>query len=200
MARYNAEELIAFEDDIAETFNKGLIKAPIHLYSNNEDNMIEVFDMMYEEGDWVCATWRSHYQCLLAGVPKDELKQAILDGKSITLAFPKCKVITSAIVGGIIPIATGIALGLKRSGSKNKVLCFLGDMTAETGVFHESLKYSDNFDLPIEFIIEDNGLSVCTDTMKSWGDNLIDHNSEKVWKYAYTNKYPHAGGGKRVQF
>jgi len=200
MAKYTKEELIAFEDDIAECFNKGMIKAPIHLYSNNEDVMVGIFDRMYIEGDWVCSTWRSHYQCLLAGVPKEELKAAILEGRSITLAFPKYKVLTSAIVGGILPIATGIALGLKRSGSKNKVLCFLGDMAAETGSFHESLKYADSFNLPIKFIIEDNGLSVCTDTMKSWGENLRGHTSDRVWRYTYTNKYPHAGSGKRIQF
>ena len=47
---------------------------------------------------------------------------------------------------------------------------FLGDMTAETGIMHESLKYSINHNLPIHFIIEDNGLSVCTNTNKVWGN------------------------------
>ena len=47
--------------------------------------------------------------------------------------------------------------------------CFVGDMTSETGIFHESIKYSRNFDLPIRFIVEDNGKSVCTDTRIAWG-------------------------------
>ena len=38
-------------------------------------------------------------------------------------------------------------------------------MTSETGIMHESLKYAENFNLPIKFIIEDNNLSVCTDTI-----------------------------------
>ena len=39
----NKEELISFETEIGNTFNEGKIKAPIHLYSDNEDEMIEVF-------------------------------------------------------------------------------------------------------------------------------------------------------------
>ena len=38
-----AEELIKFERDIGDTFDSGLIRAPIHLYHGNEDIMIEIF-------------------------------------------------------------------------------------------------------------------------------------------------------------
>ena len=67
----------------------------------------------------------------------------------------KTKIYTSAIVGGIIPIALGVAMGLKKNNSNKKVWCFIGDMTFETGVFHEAYKYSRNFNLPLEFIVED---------------------------------------------
>ena len=39
----NKKQLIAFENDIAETFNKGKIRAPIHLYSGNENFLIKFF-------------------------------------------------------------------------------------------------------------------------------------------------------------
>ena len=45
-------------------------------------------------------------------------------------------------------------------------------MTSETGIAHESIKYSINKKLPIHFIIEDNNLSVMTDTRKTWGLKL----------------------------
>ena len=53
------------------------------------------------------------------------------------------------IVGGIIPLALGVALALKIKGSNRRVWCFVGDMTSETGVFHECYKYALNFKLPI---------------------------------------------------
>ena len=78
----------------------------------------------------------------MKGVPKDILKKEIVEGKSISLCFPKYKIYSSAIVGGILPISVGMALSLKRKKSKNKVYCFMGDMTSETGIAHETIKYS----------------------------------------------------------
>ena len=68
------KDLINFENDIADTFNQGKIKAPIHLYSDNEKFLIKFFKKVKKD-DWVFCSWRSHYQCLLKGVPKDILKR-----------------------------------------------------------------------------------------------------------------------------
>lgn len=196
------EELIAFETEVAEEFNQGKIRAPIHLYSGNEAQMIEVFRDIQPE-DWVMCSWRSHYQCLLKGVPRQELKAEIMAGHSIALCFPRYRVLSSAIVGGIIPIAVGTALGLKRRGEKARVHCFMGDMTAETGIAHEAIKYSTNHQLPIRFIVEDNGKSVCTDTRSAWNQPASSWENTRhplVTYYKYQTKYPHAGAGTRVQF
>jgi len=198
----SVESLRAFETEVAEAFNLGKICAPVHLYSGNEKQMIEVFAEV-EPQDWVLCSWRSHYQCLLKGVPKEEVFSEILAGRSISLCFPDYRIFSSAIVGGVLPIATGIALSLKRAGINSRVHCFLGDMTAETGIAHECIKYSTNFDLPIRFIVEDNGKSVCTDTHAVWGarkSTFADSSYTKVVYYTYENTYPHAGAGVRVQF
>ena len=197
-----AQDLIAFETEIADLFNAAKIRAPIHLYYGNEEKMIELFRDVKPE-DWVFCSWRSHYQCLLKGVPPEELKAEILAGHSISLCFPKQRVVSSAIVGGIIPIAVGAALGLKRSGQKGMVHCFAGEMTSETGIFHESVKYSHNHQLPIRFIVEDNGKSVCTDTREAWNQSVLTYENNThplVTFYKYQTKYPHAGAGQRVQF
>lgn len=201
MKTLTKEQLINFETDIAETFNNALIKAPVHLYDGNESQMIDIFKKI-EDSDWVFCTWRSHYQCLLKGVPYEKVKKDILDGKSITLCYSDYKIYSSAIVGGSIPIATGMALDIKRKGGTNKVWCFVGDMASETGTFFENWKYSVNNDLPITFIIEDNGKSVCTDTLKTWNTEKLFFSDEqrKVIYYKYETKYPHAGAGKRIQF
>ncbi len=195
-------DLIKFENDIASVFNSGRIRAPIHLYSGNEEVLIKFFKKI-KKNDWVFCSWRSHYQCLLKGVPPKRLKKEILEGKSISLCFPEYKIYSSAIVGGVLPIAVGMALSLKRKKSRNKVYCFMGEMTSETGIAHETIKYSRNKKLPIHFIIEDNKKSVCTDTRKTWSQNKLTYekSSDKyITYYKYKLKYPHAGAGKRVQF
>jgi TPP-dependent pyruvate/acetoin dehydrogenase alpha subunit len=197
-----AQDLIDFESEIADLFNAAKIRAPIHLYYGNEEKMIEIFKDVKPE-DWVFCSWRSHYQCLLKGVPPAELKAEILAGHSISLCFPKQRVVSSAIVGGIIPIAVGAAMGLKRRGETGMVHCFAGEMTSETGIFHEAVKYSSNHKLPIRFIVEDNGKSVCTDTRETWAQPTLTYENDShplVAFYKYQTKYPHAGAGKRVQF
>ena len=133
----NKKELILFEEEIAELFNEGKIRAPVHLYQGNEEKIIEIFKKI-KTNDWVFCSWRSHYQCLLKGVSKENVKKEILAGRSISLCFPKHKVYSSALVGGSIPIAVGTAMSLKIKKEKNTmVYCFMGEMTSETGIAHE---------------------------------------------------------------
>ena len=195
------EQLVDFETDIANCFNNAMIKAPVHLYDGNEEQMISIFKNVKPE-DWVFCSWRSHYQCLLKGVPQEQLKQDILDGKSITLCYPEYNIYSSAIVTGNIPIATGVALDIKRKGGTNHVWCFVGDMTSETGTFFENWKYAVNHDLPITYVIENNGKSVCTETHKVWNTDELYFAKEtrKIIYYEYQTKYPHAGAGARIQF
>ena len=197
-----AEDLIAFEEDIANEFNNAKIRAPIHLYYGNESQMINIFKNVQPE-DWVLCSWRSHYQCLLKGVPAAEVKAEIMAGRSISLNFPEHRIVSSAIVTGVIPIAVGIAMGVKRLGGAEKVWCFMGEMTAETGVAHECIKYSRNHQLPIHFVVEDNGKSVCTDTREAWAQPVLSFENSAdpmITYYQYETKYPHAGAGERVQF
>jgi len=205
------QELIDFESRIGDLFNNGLIKAPIHLYSGNEDLITEVFNDINVEDDWVCCTWRNHYQGLLKGIPAKVMEDNIVQGKSMVAMLPQYRFICSSIVGGIPSIATGIALANKLQGSKNRVWCWVGDMSAETGHFHEAYKYSLNHDLPITFVVEDNKKSVCTPTPTIWGRStpyFLEREysggvlkQKNLYYYQYTNdKYPHAGAGKRVQF
>lgn len=205
------KKLINFETEIGNLFNQGQIKAPIHLYSGNEDQIIEIFKDIDTKNDWVCCTWRNHYQGLLKNIPEEILKENILKGKSMVMNLPEYKFICSSIVGGIPSIAAGIAFSIKQQNKKNKVWCWVGDMSAETGAFHEAYKYSVNHDLPIIFVVEDNRKSVCTPTPEIWGRETpyyLDSEyqggilkQKHIYYYRYKNeKYPHAGAGIRVQF
>ncbi|HVM77104.1 MAG TPA: thiamine pyrophosphate-dependent enzyme [Candidatus Paceibacterota bacterium] len=200
------EELIQFEQEIADAYCAGQIRGPVHLSDGNEDQLIELFKGI-KKSDWVFSTWRSHYHALLHGVPKEEVRAEIMKANSITLSFPEHRFFTSAIVNGITPIAVGAAMGIKRKGEDRHVWCFVGDMAAEAGVFYENVKYADNHGLPITFVVEDNGQSVGTPTDVVWG---YDRSKEKPdylkWDrknliyYRYEKKWPHVGAGVWVTF
>ena len=77
-------------------------------------------------------------------------------------------------------------------------------MSSETGIFHEAVKYAHNFDLPVKFIVSDNGLSVMTDTRQSWGSAEPWFQGTKFEKniiyFQYKNAWPHSGLGKLIKF
>jgi len=180
------EELIHFEEEIKELFLAGKIRAPVHLSGGNEDQLIKIFKRIKPE-DWVFSTHRNHYHALLKGVPREWLKREILASKSMHINNRKYKFFTSAIVAGCCPIALGMAKAIKERGGTESVWCFIGDMAAETGIFHECVKYATSHDLPIRFVVEDNGFSVDTPT-------------SKVWRYSYDRVFRHQGVGKYVIF
>ena len=198
MTSITKEDLINFEAEIAELYNAKKIPAVIHLYSGGEEPLIEIFKDIRPQ-DWVLCSWRSHYQCLLKGVPRDELRQKIIDGYSIALCFPFYRILSSGIFGGVLPIAVGLGMSIKMTGEDARVHVFSGDMTAESGIFHECVKYAEGHDLPIRFHIEDNGLSVCTPTQEVWGPSQSWEQKTDIFRYK-PGRYPHAGSGTRIEF
>jgi pyruvate dehydrogenase E1 component alpha subunit len=109
------------------------------------------------------------------------------------------KFYSSAIVGGIIPIALGAAKALNLKNSPNRVWCFIGDMTFETGIFYEAHKYATNFNLPLQFVVEDNNMSTNTPTDLTW-NGIKREVPENVIHYSYKREYPHHGTGSWILF
>ena len=201
-----ADELIAFEDDIAREFEAGKIHAPIHLSGNNETQLIDYFSKNVRPQDWIFTSWRSHYHALLHGVPPAEVKQAIMSGHSISLCFPQYRVFSSAIVGGIAPIALGVAQHLQwykemAPDIQASVHVFLGDMSVKAGIVREAMEYSDRHRLGVNWIIEDNSMSICTPTMEAWGTQALSSEMDAhVHYYRYKMERPHVGIGQFVRF
>lgn len=194
----NQEELIAFEDDIAAEFNAGHIRAPIHLSGGNESQLIEIFKN-FKQGDYCFSSWRNHLHALLAGMPPKEVKHQIMDGHSMTICSPEHRFFASAIVGGCIPIAMGVAWHIKQNGGKERVFLFIGDMTSQTGIALECFNYSKWHNLPLVWCVEDNNKSVCTDTRETLG-GFQKLNWDYYYQWDLSAHYPHAGAGHRVQF
>jgi len=218
----NKQDLIDFEKEVITKFKEGNTYGPVHLSGGNEEQLLEIFKKIKPE-DWVFTTHRSHYHSLLKSGDKEWLTdQIIVKANSSHINSVKYKIFSSAIVGGIIPIALGTALGIKMKypnmyckGCSFKcqasdcectchnpphVWCFVGDMASEMGCFHEALKYAIGEDLPITFIIEDNELSCNTPTREVWKTHNLQDDYKKIIYYKYKRYYPHYGIGEFVTF
>jgi TPP-dependent pyruvate/acetoin dehydrogenase alpha subunit len=194
---YSTEDLIKFEELIVKHWESAKIRGPVHLSNGNEDQLIDIFKRI-DTNDWVFSTWRSHYHCLLKGIDNNWIENEILAGKSITICNIDNKFYSSAIVSSTISIALGVAQSIKLDGKTDKVWCFIGDMSFETGLFYEAHKYARNFDLPLYFVVEDNGVSTYTPTESTW--NKKRDIPDDVIYYSYKSRYPHYGSGKWIAF
>jgi pyruvate dehydrogenase E1 component alpha subunit len=193
------EDLINFEKKVVQEYKKGETYGPVHLSGGNEDELICIFKNIKKD-DWVFSTYRSHYHALLKSNNKKWLMNEIIKkANSSHINSKKYKIFTSAIVGGSISIALGVALGIKLKGRKEKVWCFVGDGASEMGQYWEALKYANNFDLPITFIIENNKIMCNSPTKEVWGRQTFVKNKKQI-VYNYKRIYPHFGIGEWITF
>ena len=183
-------DLIAFEREVAARFDAGEIAGPVHLNSDTQaEPLIEIFRNI-KRTDWVLGTWRCHMHALLHGVPRELVIAEILAGRSMMLHFPAYRFMSSAIMGGILPIACGLA-------ASERVWCFVGDMCSTTGAFHDAYQYARRNALSVEFVIEDNGLSTNSPTQRVWGCEIPTGNARRYSYERTTNHYqplPDKGG------
>ncbi len=158
-----AADLIDFEQEVARRFDACEIHGPVHLNSDTQaEPLIEIFRGI-KRTDYVLGTWRAHMHALLHGVPRERVMAEILAGRSMMLHFPEHRFMTSAIMGGMLPIACGLAAAGER------VWCFVGDMCSTTGAFADAKHFAGRNNLPITFVTEDNDLSTNSPTRDAWG-------------------------------
>ena len=97
-----------------------------------EEKLIEIFRQnRIGIEDYVFGYWDSHELALLKGVPREELKQAIMEGKSISLCFPERKILCSGMVGSLMGTAVGVAWAFNQKQKKGRVFIFCGDMSSD---------------------------------------------------------------------
>lgn len=191
---WTPEKLIEFSNHIAEVHDAGYLPFTVHLCGGNEQQLIDIFSNI-NEGDYVLSTHRNSYHALLHGIPPEEVEDKIRNGRSMFMFDRKRNFYVSAIIGGPVAIAVGIAWALKRKGSNQKVWCFLGDGTEDTGHFAEAVRYVDGFDLPCTFVIEDDGMAVEAPKERRWGTNKDIDWPSCVIRYHYTKTRPHIRTG-----
>ena len=144
------------------------IFVPVHLCLGQEGVAADIHDNIEKE-DWLFSTHRNHGHYLAKGGSEQKLWDEIHGLETgLNQGFSGSQGISdrsinfhaSAIVGGLVGVATGCAYALKMDGSKAIAVCVLGDGGTETGVFYESINFAVLNKLPIAYIVENNKKSV----------------------------------------
>lgn len=156
----------AFEYRIRD--NLDAVFCPTHLCLGQE-GVPDALSRLLQPEDWLFASHRNHGLYLAKGGDEDVLWDEIMGMESgVNKGFSGSQEFSdanrnfhaSAIVGGLIGVATGTALALQLNNSEAIVVCCFGDAAAEQGVLWESLNFSALKRLPIVYICENNGMSV----------------------------------------
>ncbi len=160
------ERLKAFEHRIQANMSE--IFCPVQLCLGAEQVSADLADNIRTD-DWLFSYHRAHGHYMAKGGDMEKLYDEIMGlpsgingGFSGSQEFtdPSINFHCSAIVGGLVGVATGVAYALKMNGSNSIVVCCVGDAGTEQGVFWESMNFAALHELPIAYVCENNGMSV----------------------------------------
>jgi pyruvate dehydrogenase E1 component alpha subunit len=154
-----------FEERTAEMYAIGRIGGFCHLYIGQEAVSTGFLSELRPD-DYVITTYRDHGQALARGMSARAIMAELFGradgcvggkGGSMHLFDKSVNFLGGhGIVGGHIPIGTGVGFAIKYRGGDQVVLCFMGEAAVNNGAFHESLNMAALWKLPCIFIIENN--------------------------------------------
>ena len=154
-----------FEERCAEAYAIGRIGGFCHLYIGQEAVSTGTLSHLRPD-DYVITTYRDHGQALARGMtPRSVMAELFgridgcAGGKGGSMhMFDKATGFLGGhgIVGGHLPIATGVGFAIKYRGGDQCIVCFFGEAAVNNGAFHEALNMASLWKLPVLFIIENN--------------------------------------------
>jgi pyruvate dehydrogenase E1 component alpha subunit len=153
------------EEKSAELYGAGKIRGFLHLYIGEEAVAVGALHALSPE-DNVVATYREHGHALVRGLPMDSIMAEMFGkregcakgrGGSMHLFDARTRLYGgNAIVGGGLPLATGLGLAARMQNEPHLTACFFGDGAVAEGAFHESLNLAALWRLPVLFCCENN--------------------------------------------
>jgi pyruvate dehydrogenase E1 component alpha subunit len=154
-----------FEERSAEAYALGKIGGFCHLYIGQEAVSTGTLSMLRPD-DYVITTYRDHGVALARGMSARAVMAELFGrqdgcsrgkGGSMHLFDTNNNMLGGhGIVGGHVPIATGVGFAIKYRGGDQVIVCFMGESVVNTGAFHEALNMAALWKLPCVFIIENN--------------------------------------------
>ena len=171
-----------FEERCAELYTEEKIRGFLHLYIGEEAIAVGVMQCLTPE-DAVIATYREHGHALARGMPMTTMMAEMYGkqegcsrgrGGSMHLFYASTRFYGgNAIVGGLLPLAIGLALADKMQGRPRVTACFFGEGAAAEGEFHESLNLAALWQLPVLFVCENNLYAMGTALARSESETDI---------------------------
>ncbi|TFG62366.1 MAG: pyruvate dehydrogenase (acetyl-transferring) E1 component subunit alpha [Spirochaetales bacterium] len=162
-----------FEEKAGQMYGLRKIGGFCHLYIGEEAVAIGSIAALNLETDYVVGAYRDHGYALACGIPPDSVMAELYGkasgcsggkGGSMHLYDAKRHMFGgNGIVGGQIPVATGVGLKIKYRKEPGVVLCYFGDGAIHEGAFHESLNLAKIWNLPVIYICENNQYGMGTD-------------------------------------
>ena len=160
-----------FEEKAAESDAVGKIGGFCHLYIGQEAVAIGAYAALRPD-DYVITAYREHVQALAKGVPARAVMAELYGradgcsggkGGSMHLYSAEHNFLGGwGIVGGQIPMGTGVGFAIKYRGEDRVCLCFMGEAAVNQGAFHESLNMAALWELPVIYIVENNRFGMGT--------------------------------------
>ena len=158
-------QIRAFEEQAEKSYMAGKIHGTMHLSIGQEASAVGSISTL-EPTDYIIGHHRGHGLTIAKGADLN-LMMAEFYGKengycrgrggSMHIAdISGGNLGANGVVGGGIPMAVGIGIGLKMQGENRVLLAFFGDGAASTGAFHESMILAVLFHVPVVFICENN--------------------------------------------
>jgi pyruvate dehydrogenase E1 component alpha subunit len=176
-----------FEERTLRVYQQGKIGGFLHLYIGQEAVAVGTCSLC-EDNDHTITAYRDHGIAMAMGMEMNEC-MAELQGKatgcskgkggSMHFFAPEKRYWGGhGIVGGQIPLGTGIAFALKYQDLKGCCLAYMGDGAVNQGAVHEAYNLAALWDLPVVFVIENNGYSMGTSQQRSSAGEFLAKRAE----------------------
>ena len=176
-----------FEERVHVEFSRGDIPGFVHLYAGEEASAAGIMTHLRQH-DHIASTHRGHGHCIAKGVDVKGMmaeifgkKSGVCGGKggSMHIAdLDKGMMGANGILGAGAPLACGAALAAKYRDNGDIAISFVGDGASNQGTFLESLNLASIWNLPVVFVVENNGYAESTSV--DWAvacDSYVDRAS-----------------------
>lgn len=183
------------EEKCAEAYSLGKIGGFCHLYIGQEAVAVGAVSALRPD-DYLLTSYRDHGHALVKGISADEIMAELYGkaggcsagkGGSMHLFDAGVNFLGGhGIVGGQIPLATGVAFAAKYKGTDQVTLCFFGEAAVNQGAFHESLNMAQLWKLPCIYICENNQYGMGTSLQRAMSLHDV---SEKACAYEMASEF-----------
>jgi pyruvate dehydrogenase E1 component subunit alpha len=183
-----------FEERAARAYTEAKIGGYCHLNLGEEATVVGLMAAL-EARDYLFTNYREHGYAIARGIESRRVMAELYGrstgvskgwGGSMHLFDTGSRLLGGyGIVGGQLPLATGAALAISYRGGDEVVMCQMGDGTTNIGAFHESLNMAALWNLPIVYVVVNNGLGMGT---------TVEHSSAEPELYKRAAAYRIEGG------